>query len=453
MNFDILKATLDNKLASLSADLNAWKEIADKPLVYPVFAKHQSQILRLYELFTGIIENIKGQIDDALPVDASFKVTDDLNDKILQGHALWSYFRDKLLLRRDDNLRRYLSAADNFAWACFEPLCKKRLEVSGNLIWKSPPLIFLGREISPFVYPRNWSLEGQIPDVSDEVFSELVQCAPMSVVSLPFYQATHLPETLVLAHEMGHVVEMDLGLSDVLNESLEKVPLNQLTEEHKVIWKHWRVETFADVFGATVAGVGFCRALAGFLATDRQAIIDETISSSSYPTIYLRVLLALEVQRNDDGILPNEAIALETEWREYYGADHQGKDYEDDLKVIVNCLLDRKLDILGGMTIRAVAAPKSAEGESETMAMDMLKIGIKPQSNDQRLIMEAAAIAFYQDPNAYESMGVEKLVLDRIEEVADNAPRDIPDEILHADKKAGGKLAKMLGSKAVPSKP
>jgi hypothetical protein len=450
VNVDILKATLDSKLTSLSADLDAWKEIAENPRQEPVFAKHQSQIIRLHELFTGLIENLKDQIS-RLPVDVSFKAADDLSDKILQGHALWSYFRDKLLLRRADNLRRYLSAADEFAWACFEPLCKKRLEVSGNMIWKSPPLIFLGRENSPFVYPRNWSLDGQIPDVTDEVFNELVKCAPMSVVSLPFYQATHLPETLVLAHEMGHVIEMDLGLSAALNATLENVSSNELTDAHKTTWKQWRVEAFADIFGATVARAGFCRALANFLATDHHAVVNEEISASAYPTIYLRVLLALEVLRDNDGHLPPEASALESEWRDYYGSTHKCQDYEIDLKIIVKCFIDNKLEEFGGETIRAIATPKSSEDVSVKMANDMLVNKIKPDAtNDPRVIMEAAAIAFYQKPKNYKSQEVEKLVLDRIEEVANNAPRKIADEILRADKVAGGTLAGLLGEHAKP---
>lgn len=475
MNAAEQKATLASKLASLRDEVVAWRRIVAEPedgderhADFPHFSRHQSQVLRLAELFSGLLESLAEEAE-RLPAGGDFPAARALSDKILQGHALWSYYRGKLLFRYSPHLRPYLLAADELAWSCLKPLLEARAAAAQGALSKVPPLIYLGRSVSPFVFPREWSLESQIADVSDEIFASLVESAPFSVVSLPFYQTRHLPETLVLAHEMGHVADFDLGLRPALDAALENIPQASVSAAHKEFWRRCRVEAFADAFGALTCRLAFCRALASFLADEKSRITSERIDLGKraehlYPTAYLRVLLALEVLRQADGHLPAAAAELEQEWRKGYGLAHEHWDFEPDLRHLVAAFLDTELAELRPekpgpgpakpATLRAlVGLPAGADGDAAKIATSMVKDGFAPPTRDPRVLMAAAAFAFYQDPQAYTEREVEDMVLSRIAEDAGNPARateSIAPGIPEKDRQAGAKLAGLLGRPAAP---
>jgi hypothetical protein len=452
MNISTQKISLHQKLSSLENDIEAWNAIAseNENEYAAIFARHQSQILRLHALFKGLIGQLKAEIDGLGADPSTVKL---INNKILQGHSLWSYFRAKLMLRYDAHLRLYLKAADELAWACFKPLMNERNKAnpSGNN-FKVPPLIYLGRDISPFVFPRDWTIASQIPDVNDKLFAELVKKSPLSVVSLPFYQTSHLPETLVLAHEMGHVVEMDLALSDTLDQALEQVSLDIIPQDRKATWKRCRIEAFADVFGATVCGIAFCQALADFLSQETAPIATEQIGISAryaYPTRTLRVLMVIEAQRRENGVLPEQAGQIETAWRGAHGESHAFMEYEKDLPTIVQCFVDTPFAELGHKTIRHIAAlGETGDKHAAICAKDLLKYGIIPDENDPRALIGAAVLAFNQNPLLYQKNNVGAIILDRISASADDAARssdNIDQPSKDRDQKMGKELALFLG--------
>lgn len=462
MNAAELRATLGGKLASLDEEIAAWRGIVDPPPggqqpdpEHDPFTRHQSQVLRLAAFFEGVGAALAAEIA-ALGEDASFETARAISKKILQGHALWSYFRDKLLFRYSRHLQSCLLVADELGWACIKALLAARQEAAGSAVSKVPPLIYLGPSLSPFVFPREWSLSGQILDVSDEIFAGLIRQAPFSVVSLPYYQTRHLPEILVLAHEMGHVADFDLGLSTALDAALESIPDSAVPAAHKEIWRRCRVEAFADVFGAAAGRAAFCRTMASFLADDPQKIASERIdlgkrSKYLYPTAYLRVLLTLEVLRGKDGALPEEARKVETSWRATYGSVHHHQEYEADLPAIVAAFLDNPLAELNGKTLRSLAGlPASADAEAAKIAQKMLDHRYPPDAKkDPRILAAAAALAFYRDPQRYAQNEIEAMVLERFKEDAGNTPRsaeNIAAEIPLLDRQAGQNFASLLGS-------
>lgn len=461
MNAAELRATLGGKLASLNGEIAAWRGIVappppgGQPPAHDPFARHQSQVLRLADFFEGVGEALAAEIA-ALGEDAGFETARAISKKILQGHALWSYFRDKLLFRYSPQLEPCLLAADELAWATIEPLVAARRAAAGSGFSKVPPLIYLGPALSPLVYPREWSLSGQILGVADELFASLVQRAPFSVVSLPFYQTRHLPELLVLAHEMGHVADFDLGLSTALDAALENIPDSAVPADHKEAWRRCRVEAFADVFGAAACRAAFCRTMASFLADDPQKIAGEKIdltkkSKYLYPTVYLRVLLALEVLRGKDGALPEAARQVETAWRAAYGSKHHHQDYEADLPAIVAAFLDTPMTELSGKTLRSVSGlPASADADAAKIARSMLDQGYPPPAKqDPRILTAAAALAFYRDPQRYAAKEIETMVLESLAADAGNAYRNadgIAAELPQLDRRAGQDLASLLGS-------
>lgn len=459
MNAAKIRADLDLKLRSLNEEIAAWRALVQAPSPaaknpdFAIFSRHQSQILRLTELFSGIAATLE-QNAEALGQTIDFETAAAFSKKILQAHALWSYYRGKLLFRHSAHLRRYLLAADEYAWFIFRPLLEARTEAvraqpGAPPLAKEPPLIYLDGALIPLVFPREWTLKKQIPDVPEEVFGSLVLMAPFPVVRLPYFQTTHLPGTLLLAHEMGHVVDLDLRLEKAIDAAFDAI--SEIPADHKANWKRCRTEAFADVFGAAANRLAFCRTLAAFLATDRTTVVNEEFSDGKkyiYPTIYLRVLLCLEVLRHN-GALPAGAEALLQEWRQTYGEDHLYRAYEKDLPFVVKALLDTPLAELNGKTVRDLAGlPVSADTAIAELAGEMLLQQLKPDSDDPRVLLAAATLAFDQDPAGYKSQGIGAMILTCLEEIAGNAPRGpekLTPDSLQADRQAGAELAQLLG--------
>lgn len=461
MNAAEMQATLAGKLASLNEEIAAWRAIVDPAPAggrlhpdYPLFTRHQSQVLRLADYFDGVTGALQSEIAAAAAGNGGdFVAARTIGEKILQGHALWSYFRSKLLFRYPSHLRRYLVAADELAWACFKPVLAARQAVAGQAVSRVPPLIYLSHIKSPLVFPREWSLSAQATEVSAEVFAKLLRSAPFSVVRLPYYQTRHLPETLVLAHEMGHVADFDLGLTAALDAELEKIPATAVSEERKKYWRRCRVEAFADAFGAVTGRAAFCRTMASFLAAGKNEVVGERMNLTSlmypYPTVYLRVLLTLEVLRRPDRSLPDEAARIEAEWRQTYGDQHVHQDFEADLPHVVAAFLDAGLAELGGKSIREVAGLSPAsDADVAKITASMLNAGHQPPTRDPRILLAAAALAFYRDPGGYASSQIEAMILSRIEKDADNAPRSaesIAPGASERDRQAGRDLADLFG--------
>lgn len=442
-------ASLSPKLASLEEELKRWKDLATntRHSDYSRFTRHQSQINRLYDQFTGMIVELRKGTQGNL----SLADVRRMDDKILQAHALWAYFRSKLLLRYSAGLDPWLEAADDLAWACFKAVANARERAGGKEFSKVPPLIYLGRETSPFVLPRDWNLSGQIPGVADTLFSVILSKSPLSLISMPFHQTAHLAETLVLAHEIGHVVEMDLGLSAALEAALEQAARNEAIPAGRLAdWRRCRIEVFADLYGAISGRMGFCQALIGFLGGDKASIIAETIDPAreiAYPTTYLRVLLAIEALCQADGKPAPDALVLLDDWRKTFGEDHACKDYEDDLSLIVKALLDTPMDLLGHKSIRELAALNAASDARVKCCAEKLLSGQWPMLDDPRMLFAAATLAFDANPEAWSSKQIGQLVLGRIKELVDDAPRsaaDVPKEMGEYDRKTGAELAYLL---------
>ena len=78
----------------------------------------------------------------------------------------------------------------------------------------------------------------------------LAQRLPVPVVGVPWFQLYHLPDALVIGHEVGHLVERDTGLTATIQELVERAVTEARMDPGCVAaWRGWAAEAFADVYG------------------------------------------------------------------------------------------------------------------------------------------------------------------------------------------------------------
>ena len=227
----------------------------------------------------------------------------DLELDILVVHRIWDFFRGKLVQRGVPRFEAYLTAADEFAWACYDAARRKvtATHLSREEV-KEPPLVFFDGRSSPFASSRDRPFEAEaVPgeDLPSRGFIDLLKALPIPVISLPWFQVRHLPDALVLGHEVGHTVEEDLRLTARLRALLDAA----LDDA--------RVPNGPPEGVAAMARRGLRRHLrhprrrprvrrhpARFPRDDPARIISERQSDPfwcDYPTSSLRALLVLEV--------------------------------------------------------------------------------------------------------------------------------------------------------------
>ena len=108
------EAELLAKLASIDAELEYWQAQAGPQ---GVLAKHNSQLARVASQLTPVLARVRADIE-AAELGATWPR---FERQILDLHRVWDFFREKLALRYVDWFADYLLAADEYAWACYEP--------------------------------------------------------------------------------------------------------------------------------------------------------------------------------------------------------------------------------------------------------------------------------------------------------------------------------------------
>ena len=380
---------LQGKARALATELDAWRKqaAAGQP-----FEKHHSQVERLATQILAAMEQLGAEITAA---GAGPETAPEIERRILDFHRVWDFFRSKLVLRAFDYFRLHLAAADELAFACYRPL------VEGAGVFKEPPLTyFSATSDTPYALPRNKSYEHAFPGpgLPGPAVGQLLKALPVPVVSLPWFQQGHLPDLAIVAHEVGHHVEDDLGLTPALLDALRQAAL---PPERVPAWTAWCGEVFADEYATLALGRGFARALIDFLlASDVAAMRAEAVAGprwGQYPTAPLRLAVAREVLRT------RETLDEETEKAMAPLRDHAMADFEPDCERVVAALSNAPLPrggTVGGLIafdgLREAAAATQAKAALEASAL---------ASRDVRELVAAAAIAFARDPVRFYAPG------------------------------------------------
>jgi hypothetical protein len=332
MTFAERKAeSLRQKLVALSSAVDTW--LAARRALKE-FRIHHYQLAALESLLSGVHAGIELELVQASASGELLARAPGIEEMILAGYQIWEFYRAKFAQRLESQFQKHLRIADEFAWACYLPL---RDAVHGKSVQaKEPPLVYLNAGWSPFVKERN--REYQVDSVprallrSQPDFAKAVAQLPFPLVGVPWYQAGFLPGALTIAHEVGHAVEADCGLTEAISAAIDGAVTDP---ERRKDWLSWASEMFADAYGCLSAGPAFAYSLADTLAADRATV--NSAKDPGYPPRSLRILLNCGmIEELGHG---TAAQKLREQWTAQYPAPYDWSTHEPDLDRVAKALL------------------------------------------------------------------------------------------------------------------
>lgn len=312
---------------------------------------HQSQVRAVSRLFEGMLKNqdtLKRELD---PAKAASMGQEDFTQKRQQleqsltgTHSIMSTFR-YIFSQRDDTqpYKKILDAADLIAAYCYLPCIKlaNRWNQKPDENYREPPLIYLNAKLSPAAITRRhyFGLIGL------ELQGEEELQLPISVISLSFHDTTAFWALSSIYHEVGHVLDQDLGLRAELGVKLTAKLANS---PNVALWgKTWLGEIIADVFGVLLGGAGYSYALMNMLFKTKTEVVDGDLGV--HPNSYVRMfLISALLQRTGINSLQGIADKILTEWKALYGEPAAWKSYVDECSAVAEVLLEQPLDALSG---------------------------------------------------------------------------------------------------------
>lgn len=387
------KAELLDKLAGLDSELDAWLGSTTEQ---GMLRRHHTQIQAVAGTLKQVSADLAAQFADS---DQGLWILDRIRSvdrQVMDLHRLWGFFRTKLALRYVPWLEEPLVAADDLAWDCYSPVQKF---IAANQR-REPPLVYFSGGTSPFMMPRGTPYVVEpLPDGSmrEPEFTQAVRLVPVAVIGLPWFQVDHLPDAPLIAHEVGHAVEQDLGLGDRVRTLIqEKVPA-----ERRPAWGAWSPEVFADIYGTLCCGSGFARALMALLAGHPRQVKGDTRSAAdwgSYPTRTLRVLLTAAVLTRL-GVQPCDQSVADA-WLAAY-PDRTLKDYEPDVGPVAEAVLDGPYEVIGNSALTAIIGYSNADEQTVSRLAKRLLGRLALDEGGVRHIVAAARLAYDRDRIMY----------------------------------------------------
>jgi hypothetical protein len=241
--------------------------------------------------------------------------------------CVWNFFREKLLLRLDPRFGGYLTAADAYAWACYQPLMEDRKSKGDARTYREPPLVTFNSDVSPWSLSRQsrYDVEGDETGATQEdLFRRVYESLPIPIIGIPWQSEGFLPGMAALAHETGHVVDHDFRMNAVV---ASKVAAATARSKLAPAWSdHWWKEVFADLFACWVAGPSFVWALANAVPESPNVVALKKRPSGGdpktwgkYPPGTLRILLNLAALEWLD--FPMDAGKIRKYWMDDYPKD------------------------------------------------------------------------------------------------------------------------------------
>lgn len=384
------RAEVSAKCRAFLDGLDAWQDNVGR------LPQHTSQVARLMSLFRPLGERLEQRTAGAHPPKLA---------EVLLLFRVWAFYRQKLDQRFVPGQREFLEIADDLAYRWWVPARAAAVQAARSARYaKEPPLVFLNGDVSPFTVTRKLGFQAEdaygLPERGLEWSAKVLSQAPVPVIAVPYFAARHIPDLMVIAHEVGHNVEDDFDLTADLNEAVAKSLLaaqNGKSAERAGAWRAWREEVFADLWGVLVAGPGFVDALVDFITDDASPLAHELASDRSrYPTVWLRAELlftALEALG-----LGAQAAARRAAFIAQYPV-HAMVEYVSDIPTVVRALLDCEPRSFGASVRQVSGFNAPAELQNEEAAHSIAQ-GRRRSALHTGSLAKAMCLAFFERPQA-----------------------------------------------------
>jgi hypothetical protein len=383
-----------DKLAALKRARKDWVAASTK---LDIFHIHHTQIAAVDTLVGALCGALDDDLTQARKCGLVLAQARNLEESVLGAYQVWEFFRSKLAQRRDVEFQTSLRVMDEFTWLCYKPI--RDAVWGGAPQCKEPPLVHLNASWSPFVVVRNNAFRAEaVPRelLKSADFKIALSSLPFPVLGVPWYHVQHLPEALILGHEVGHAIEADFDMQDRLNALIEQAVTDVPRRDD---WLSWRSEIFADFYGCLCAGPSFAMSLADFLVADPDSV--RLARQEGYPTVNLRLLFNFGVLHH----LGFETLAAElrSAWQQMYPGKHPLSSYEDDADRIA-------FKFCSGLGVVTPQGEKkltylfrfSAEQHAAAVKACANAIGSEGfESSDLRVLFAATRLAFQADPVAF----------------------------------------------------
>jgi hypothetical protein len=392
------EANLTKKFAALQGEFDRWIEITQPN---EALEKHHTQVLAL----TGCLRGLRSQTEAAFERakrDGILTEARNIESLLLGIRRIWEFFRSKLVQRHDPVLREFLQLADELAWACYRPV----LDVAGPAFHREPPLVFLNGGLSPYALSRQDAFSAEdVPGeaLNGRTYAPILQHLPIPVIGVPWPQASYFPDLPVVAHETGHTVESDFGLTDWVKAAIVAQLPQDGRAQRSGHWQAWSNEVFADLWGCLTLGPAFVGSLMDFLSLGRNVVENEiSTESSSYPTAHLRMLLCFRAL--EDLGFGNESESFEALWQAEYAIGAM-QNFEQDIPAIVESILRSPCSIGGIDRILRDVPELRFTGEDWAYAREAVEARTAGRDADSAntapRLVAAARVLFEGDPRGY----------------------------------------------------
>ena len=421
--------------AGFRADLDDWTRRVQpgQPL-----ERHNSQVTRLRDQLLGMLDASIGA-NGPDPAQATFAGLAGSIRAVQVVHLLWAFFRDKLAQRESTARSGCLLAADDLAWAAYEPFqiafATQQQARTEQLVapetLREPPLAFYSSDPSPIALPRTsvFFPKGLGPEDAAR-FGAMLQQLPVPLVGMPTPDASRLPPLVLLGHEVGHVVGDDMGLLDEAKRRLAGLAFD---EARRTVWRRWLDEVLADVFGVLVSGSAYLDELSTALAGELSVVRTESLRTDGYPPRALRIAICAAALERLIGPAAMKQRTTVRAWEDAYGAlTGTSLDYAGDVKPVVELLLGQYAG-LGGRTLAEVL-PWDADSEArvDAVAAQHLDHEVSKKAYSIRIWVAAAARGAASSPAAYRSKSCDAWITAEIARRRKSGPRAERSDALQA---------------------
>jgi hypothetical protein len=235
------------QVSKLSADIDQW---FGKWRKADQVRAHTSQLQALQRNMGDVL----GRIVADLPADEPGTDLGEIYDKCRSNDKrtahmlrLWRFFADKFDQRFDKRMAPALAAADEIGWSCFAA-------ATGHPGWTpAAPLAYFDARYAPSAFAREDTPVDLRP--ADALLREHVRLLPIPLIALPPVCMDRPWWLVLLAHEIGHQVQHEIGDGDFIGSFADTVAsLAADCGGESGTWRGWSQELFADAFAVLTVG-------------------------------------------------------------------------------------------------------------------------------------------------------------------------------------------------------